>query len=370
MNDFPFVKKKFTLILQLIFPDLSTLAWLHMVDKPKADLVDGSKMTTNKNGSDIATVATRSETGMVGLVNLGNTCYMNSVLQALYITRRFCDVVMSVATNHQQQPVLAKLQKTFAYLRLTLRALYSPSDFLKAARPPWFEPGRQQDCSEFLRYLLDTLQEQEKSVKSDVITNFREHKMIVSKSDSASVASEEESVKNSTSDNSVCLDAIVEEDQPEVNGDVEMLSQEGSEDFGSHMSLQTKEEEDEELEDLSGSRNSLSGLKRWTTEENLSSNGGSRSELMEIPLHDSHSNSTGIHTKINCRFIKTEILKLQIVEFKALVIQSVAQATLCQTVLIRWQWLVIVTTRVHRMALKLLRNFQPLKRSPVVPEQR
>ena len=74
---------------------------------------------------------------------------------------------------------------------------------------------------------------------------------------------------------------------------MEMLSQEGSEDFGSHMSLRTKEMEDEELDDLSGSRNSLSGLKRWTTEENLSSNGGSRSELMEIPLHDSHSNSTG-----------------------------------------------------------------------------
>ena len=208
---------------------------------------------------------------------------------------RFCDTVMSAAsgTNNQQQPVLAKLQRTFAFLRLTLRALYSPSDFLKAARPPWFEPGRQQDCSEFLRYLLDTLQEQEKSVKSDVITNFREHKVIVSKSESPSASSEAESVKNSTSDNSVCLDAIVEEDQPEVSGDVEMLSQEGSEDFGSHMSLRTKEMEDEELDDLSGSRNSLSGLKRWTTEENLSSNGGSRSELMEIPLHDSHSNSTG-----------------------------------------------------------------------------
>ena len=76
------------------------------------------------------------------------------------------------------QPVLTKLQQTFAFLRHTLRALYSPSDFLKAARPPWFEPGRQQDCSEFLRYLLDTLQEQEKSVRSGVITNFREHKVI------------------------------------------------------------------------------------------------------------------------------------------------------------------------------------------------
>ena len=32
-------------------------------------------------------------------------------------------------------------------------------------RPPWFESGRQQDCSEFLTYLLDTLQEEERAVR-------------------------------------------------------------------------------------------------------------------------------------------------------------------------------------------------------------
>ena len=48
---------------------------------------------------------------------------------------------------------------------------------------------------------------------------------------------------------------------------------------------------------MGGSRNSLSGLKRWTTEENLAMNDrGSRTELMDTPLHDSHSNSTGTYS--------------------------------------------------------------------------
>ena len=67
--------------------------------------------------------------------------------------------------------------------------------------------------------------------------------------------------------------------------------------FGSRNSLsQAKPDLDsDEDDDICGSRNSLSGLKRWTTEENLSFTDprGSRSELMEVPLNDSHSNSTG-----------------------------------------------------------------------------
>ncbi len=40
------------------------------------------------------------------------------------------------------------------------RPAYSPGDFLNASLPPWFTAGRQQDCSEYLKYLLDQLHEQ------------------------------------------------------------------------------------------------------------------------------------------------------------------------------------------------------------------
>lgn len=54
---------------------------------------------------------------------------------------------------------------------------------------------------------------------------------------------------------------------------------------------------DSEDEDMQGSRSSLSclGLTRWTTEENLSSCSSreDRMDLVDEPLHDSHSNSTG-----------------------------------------------------------------------------
>ena len=96
-----------------------------------------------------------------------------------FLNFRFCDMVLSFPLTNQQ-PVMMKLQQTFAFLRYTLRAIYSPSDLLKSARPPWFESGRQQDCSEFLRYLLDTLQEQEKSGSRNGSV-FREHRVIGNK---------------------------------------------------------------------------------------------------------------------------------------------------------------------------------------------
>uniref|UniRef100_A0A6I8SDB7 Ubiquitin-specific peptidase 38 n=1 Tax=Xenopus tropicalis TaxID=8364 RepID=A0A6I8SDB7_XENTR len=46
------------------------------------------------------------------------------------------------------------------------REAYAPQTFFDASRPPWFTPRSQQDCSEYLRFLLDRLDEEEKTIKA------------------------------------------------------------------------------------------------------------------------------------------------------------------------------------------------------------
>ncbi|XP_026544920.1 ubiquitin carboxyl-terminal hydrolase 35 [Notechis scutatus] len=107
-------------------------------------------------------LASKSETGKIGLINLGNTCYMNSILQALFMASDFRRTVLNLAENNSQ-PLMAKLQWLFAFLEHSQRPAISPENFLLASWPPWFTRGAQQDCSEYLKYLLDRLHEEERT---------------------------------------------------------------------------------------------------------------------------------------------------------------------------------------------------------------
>lgn len=107
-----------------------------------------------------------SSNGHVGLHNLGNTCYMNSILQALFMTTSFRnDILVNVKEDAvRTSPLLAQLQQLFALLQYSgswRRTAVEPIGFLSTARPPTFLPGHQHDSSEFLGHLLDSLHEQE-----------------------------------------------------------------------------------------------------------------------------------------------------------------------------------------------------------------
>ena len=96
-----------------------------------------------------------------GLVNLGNTCYLNSVVQALRFTPAFGEQLLNMQESESSQPVLSSIKQLISCLTIPSACLtVSPFDFLTTSRPPWFAEGEQQDCSEFLTALLATIHEE------------------------------------------------------------------------------------------------------------------------------------------------------------------------------------------------------------------
>ncbi|XP_008300867.1 ubiquitin carboxyl-terminal hydrolase 38 [Stegastes partitus] len=154
------------------FPDLydHILEAVKDLPKPAEDkiklVLNQSAWTSQSNSfaSGLQRQAGKSETGKTGLVNLGNTCYMNSIIQTLFMATDFRRHVLSLHLNGSNT-LMKKLQLLFAFLAHTQRAAYAPRNFLEASRPPWFNVGSQQDCSEYLRFLLDRLHEEEKTLQ-------------------------------------------------------------------------------------------------------------------------------------------------------------------------------------------------------------
>ncbi|XP_061109157.1 ubiquitin carboxyl-terminal hydrolase 38 isoform X2 [Conger conger] len=155
------------------FPDLydSILEAIKELPKPSEEkiklILNQSAWTSQSNSlaPGLLRITGKSETGKTGLINLGNTCYMNSIIQTLFMATDFRRSVLSLNLNGSNT-LMKKLQLLFAFLAHTQRAAYAPRNFFEASRPPWFTAGSQQDCSEYLRFLLDRLHEEEKTIQA------------------------------------------------------------------------------------------------------------------------------------------------------------------------------------------------------------
>lgn len=91
----------------------------------------------------------------VGLNNLGNTCYMNSLIQAFYHASRFRANIYE--KFNRTLPLHRELSFVFSTLTQSKKKSISPTGLLKVL-PDRYRVGEQQDASEFAKHLLDGLE--------------------------------------------------------------------------------------------------------------------------------------------------------------------------------------------------------------------
>jgi len=115
----------------------------------------------------------RSTCGLVGLYNGGATCYMNSILQQLFMIPQISEHILNVHddSSNIDSTLFYQLQQVFGHLMESKTQYYSPESLWKVFRL-WGQEiniREQQDAFDFFTALTDQIDEYLKSIKHEEI---------------------------------------------------------------------------------------------------------------------------------------------------------------------------------------------------------
>lgn len=119
----------------------------------------------------------KSSTGYVGLKNIGCICYMNSILQQLYMIPSFRKLMLEVwdknaATEPKSENVLYQIKRIFAGLQHLSKQYYNPKKLCFAFKDidgSPIDPRIQKDGDEFFNMLIDRIENLIKGTKEETI---------------------------------------------------------------------------------------------------------------------------------------------------------------------------------------------------------
>lgn len=109
--------------------------------------------------------AVRAPCGYVGLKNLSNTCYLNSLFTQLYMNTDFRRFMLGVPVQDPQfsQSLLFQTQKLFGFMQESIRRFMSPEDCIatiKTFDDNQIDIHNQMDVDEFYNLLFDRWESQ------------------------------------------------------------------------------------------------------------------------------------------------------------------------------------------------------------------
>jgi len=127
----------------------------------------------SRSNFSISTATSSSAKHFTGLSNQGATCYMNSLLQSLYMTPEFRDGVYNIPvetnSDKQKDSICFQLQSLFACMQLTDKSSIETKALTQSFGWTGAEAFQQHDVQELCRVLFDELESRLKGTQKETL---------------------------------------------------------------------------------------------------------------------------------------------------------------------------------------------------------